>query len=77
MASKLTFQYDAIGDILYVEKCPPYAAQGSRQIEDEIVVRFNPTTREIESLEILFFSKRIQDGSPFELPIAAELGVVA
>jgi hypothetical protein len=66
-----------VGDILYIEKRPPCAAQGSRQIDDEIVVRFNPETREVESLEVLFFSKRLQDGKPFDLPINGELGVVA
>jgi uncharacterized protein YuzE len=75
MASKLTLRYDAIGDILYVEKRPPHAGQGSRQIEDEIVVRFDPESREVESLEVLFFSKRLQEGETLELPIEGELGV--
>ena len=75
MAEKLTFRYDAIGDILHVDKRPPYAAQGSRQMDDEIVVRFNPETHEVENLEILFFSRRLREGKALELPIAGDLGV--
>ena len=27
MAQKLTFNYDAVADILYINKCSPYAEQ--------------------------------------------------
>ena len=75
MAEKLTFRYDAVGDVLHVDKRPPNASQGSRQIDDEIVVRFNPETREVENMEILFFSKRLEAGEILELPITGDLGV--
>jgi hypothetical protein len=32
-------------------------------------------THEVENLEILFFSKRLQEGKTLELPIAGDLGV--
>ena len=62
MAEKLTFRYDAIGDILHIDKRPLHGDQGSRQLENEIVVRFNPDTREVENMEILFFSRRLNQG---------------
>lgn len=62
MEKNLSFRYDPTGDILYVDGCSPYAAQESEEIGDEIVARLNPTSGEIENLEILFFSKRWSHG---------------
>ena len=73
MVEKLTFKYDRLGDILYIEKCPPYAEQESEEIGDEVIARLNPTTGQIETLEILFFSKRLLSGNLLELPILADL----
>jgi hypothetical protein len=73
MDGKLAFRYDKVGDIMYVEKCRPYAEQDSDEIGDEMVARFNPKTREIESIEILSWSKRINGGEVVNLPIVGEL----
>ena len=73
MAEKLTFKYDAIGDILYVNKCSPYAEQESQELEYGIVARLNHDTEEIENLEVMFFSKRLRESNVFELPIVGEL----
>jgi uncharacterized protein YuzE len=75
MASRLTLQYDRVGDILYIETCPPYAEQDSDELDDHIVARSNPETGQIESLEILFFSTRLDDEGAFELPVTAELSL--
>lgn len=55
MAEKLIFQYDKVGDILYINKCAPYAEQESEGIGDEMIARLNPVSGEVENLEILFF----------------------
>jgi uncharacterized protein DUF2283 len=74
MGEKLTFEYDKIGDILYINKCRPYVGQDSEELEDDVVARFNPDTHEIENLEILFFTKRLeQDKAVLELPVTAHL----
>lgn len=72
MVEKLRFKYDQIGDILYIEKCPPYPEQESEELGDEVLARLNPTTGQIETLEILFFSKRFLEGNLLELPILAD-----
>jgi uncharacterized protein YuzE len=72
MDKKLTFKYDPEADILVIHKRPPYAEQESEDIADGVIANFNPDTNEIESLEILFFSKRFQDKKYFELPITAD-----
>lgn len=73
MKDKLTFQYDREGDILYINSINPYPEQDSEELSDEIVARYNPTTGEIENLEILFFPTRLLRKESFSLPIIAEL----
>jgi hypothetical protein len=73
MDAKLSFEYDGEGDILYINKCLPYPEQESEEIEFGVVARLNPSTNEIENLEILFFSNRLSEKTLFELPIIADL----
>lgn len=73
MDSKLTFRYDRVGDILYVETRPPYPEQDSEELGDEIVARVSPTTGEIEGLEVLFFATRLLRGDQFDVPLRASL----
>ena len=73
MEAKLSFKYDREADILYINKCPPYAEQESEELGEEVIARINPRTGEVENLEILFFSTRLLRSDLFELPIAADL----
>jgi uncharacterized protein YuzE len=73
MEAKLTFQYDRQGDILYINKKPPYPEQESEELGDEVIARLNPKTKEIENLEVLFFSTRLLRSDIFEIPITVEL----
>ena len=73
METNLTFQYDRDADILYVNTCTPYPEQESEELDDEIIARFNPDTRDIENLEVLFFSTRLLREGLFHLPISARL----
>ena len=77
MDERLTFRYDREADILYIDKRPPYPDQESEELGDEVVARLNPSTDEIENLEILFFSTRLLRGEAFELPVSADLRLVA
>ena len=73
MEAKLTFKYDREADILHIDKCPPYAAQESEELGDDVIARLSPTTGEVENLEVLFFSTRLLRSNLFELPITADL----
>jgi uncharacterized protein YuzE len=73
MEAKLTFKYDRQADILYINKRPPYAEQESEELGDEVIARLNPTTGEVENLEVLFFSTRLLRSDLLELPISAHL----
>ena len=71
MSPKLTLRYDKVGDILYIEKCPPYEGQDSEELEDEIGVRLNPYTGEVETVEINFFAKRVSETGTLDIPLNA------
>ena len=73
MGAKLSFKYDRAADILHIDKCPPYAEQESEELGDEVIARLNPTTGEIENMEVLFFSTRLLRDELFEIPVEAEL----
>jgi hypothetical protein len=77
MEAKLSFKYDRETDILYIDKMPPYAEQESEELGDDVVARLNPDTKEIENLEVLFFSTRLLRSNLFELPIVANLRMPA
>lgn len=76
MEKKLTFQYDREADILYINKLDPYPEQESEELGDEVIVRLNPKTGEIENWEVLFFSTRLFRHDLFELPISTDLGTI-
>ncbi len=78
MTEKLVLKYDQVGDILYINKCAPYAEQESEEIGDEMIARLNPVSGEVENLEILFFSKRLLNADfLLELPVIANLRLAA
>lgn len=77
MDTKLSFKYDREADILYINKCSPYAEQESEELDDDVIARLNPVTGEIENLEVLFFSTRLLRRDLLELPVQAELRLTA
>jgi hypothetical protein len=77
VGAKLTFKYDREADVLHIDKCPPYPEQESEEIGDEVIARLNPTTGEIENMEVLFFSTRLLRGDLFEVPVEGELHIAA
>lgn len=76
MAAQLSFKYDRAGDILYIDKVPPYTEQETEELGDDVVARLNPTTGEIENLEVLFFSTRLLRSDLLTLPVTADLRMV-
>lgn len=73
MAARLTFRYDPVGDILFIDKVPPYPEQDSEELDEEVIVRMHPDTGEIENLEILFYTARLRRGEELRLPVEANL----
>jgi hypothetical protein len=71
MDKKLTIEYDKIGDSLYIYSVQPYEEQDSTEIGDYTVARYNPDTHDLESVQILFFSKRLNQDKVLELPVDA------
>jgi len=72
MEEKLTFKYDREADILHINRRPPYAEQESEELGDDIIVRINSKSGEVENVEILFFSTRLLRNDVFEVPMIFE-----
>ena len=75
MDKRLIFRYDREADILHIDKVPPYAAQESEELGNEVIARVNPHTDEIENLEVLFFSTRLLRRDLFDLPVEADFRI--
>jgi uncharacterized protein YuzE len=73
MEEKLTFEYDGETDTLYINKRRPYREQESEELGDDVIARLNPSTGEVENIEVLFFSRRLKREQLFEVPIKADL----
>jgi uncharacterized protein YuzE len=73
MAAKLSLRYDKVGDILYIDRCKPYQEQEAEEIADQVGVRLNPETGEVENLEIVAFYERLAAGESIELPLSGGL----
>ena len=71
MEAKLRFNYDREADILRIDKVKPYKEQETEELGDDVIARMNPTTGDIENVEVLFFSTRLLRESVFELPVLA------
>jgi uncharacterized protein YuzE len=77
MNTELSFQYDRASDILYISKRAPYPEQETEELGDEIIARLNPRIGEVENVEVLFFSTRLLRNELFELPVNADLRLMA
>lgn len=73
MEEKLSLEYDSVGDILYLTKVAPYREQETEEVGEDILARLNPSTKELEGIEILFWSKRLASGASLDLPVFADL----
>ena len=76
MATTLRFEHDVAGNIMYIEKCPPYPEQDEDDIEDGVIARRRPDTDEVESVMILFYSSRILTREPLRLNILVAEGAI-
>jgi uncharacterized protein YuzE len=77
METQLSLKYDRQADILYFDRRPPYPEQETEELGDDVIARLNPVTGEVESIEVLFFSTRLLRQDVFQLPIIADLRLVA
>ena len=69
METKLIFKYDRQADILYINRKDPYPEQESEEVGNDVIVRINPNTGDVENIEVLFFSTRLLRDNFFEVPV--------
>ena len=77
METRLSFKYDREADILYIDRVRPYPEQETEELGDDVLARLNPSTGEIETLEVWFFTTRLLRQDLFELPVVADLRLPA
>ena len=77
MESRQSFKYDREADILYIDRVRPYPEQETEELGDDVLARLNPTTGEIETVEVLFFSTRLLRQELLKLAVVADLRLSA
>ena len=77
MDKGLNFHYDREGDIMYINTRAPYPEQESEELDDEVIVRLNPNSKEVENIEILFYSSRLLRSNDIHLPLEADITKIA
>jgi len=73
--NQIRYFFDKEADVLYFTQRKPSAKDISREIEEGIIVRVDPKTKEVIGFTILNFLKR-QIKTPIRLPLSAEFEVV-
>lgn len=73
MNSHMSVKYDEISDTLYIDACPRYREQESDEIAPGVVARFNPTSGAIESIDLMFFRERFDEGKEIDLPVSVDM----
>ncbi len=58
---------------MYIDTRLPYEEQESEELGDGVIIRLNPTTDDIENIEVMYFSARLLRKELFDLPVIAEL----
>ncbi len=67
----LSFSYDKRADVLYISIGKPKKAI-SREIQDGILIRFDPKTKKIVGLTIIDFAARFKTTKAKSVPITLE-----
>lgn len=57
----LNLFYDKEADVLYFSKGTPSSSDISNEVNDEVVIRQNPITKEVTGFTILNFSKKSKE----------------
>lgn len=73
-SEKMRFYFDQEADVLYLSKGKPSKDDSSREIGEDIVMRFNPKSKQVTGLTIINFTKRSSKKSTdYNFPFEVEL----
>ena len=70
--NKIYYYYDKEADVLYFSQGKPSRKDESKEADDDVVLRIDPTSGKIKGFTILNFSKRNKEHIPLSLPIQGE-----
>lgn len=66
--------FDQEADVFYLSSGNPSKQDSSREVEEDVVMRFNPKTGEVTGLSILNFSKRVsKKPAKYDVPFGVEI----
>ncbi len=76
MEKEMTITYDKKADILYINFVDPYPGQETEELGDDVIARLNPETGNVENMEVLFFSTRLQRDDIFRIPVTGDIHLI-
>lgn len=73
-SKQMRFYYDKEADVVYFSKGKPSKKDSSREIGEDVIMRFNSKSGETTGLTILNFSKRTsKKPAVYNLPVDVEM----
>lgn len=76
MATKLTVEYDAVGDILYLDILEPSDLQVLIEVSPGAMLRKNSLTGAVEGIELAGLTRRIGAPGAIEVPVRIDLDML-
>jgi hypothetical protein len=73
MATKLTIEYDAVGDILYLDVVKPSEDHVLVEVSPGAMLRKNTHTGAVEGIEVAGFRRRLGAPEGIEVPVGIQL----
>lgn len=73
MGTKLTVEYDEIGDILYLDVAPPTDDQVMIEVSPGTLLRQNTLTGRVEGIEVTGFRIRAAREDGIQVPVEIDL----
>lgn len=74
---KLYYYYDREADTLYFSKGKPSAKAATQETSEDVVLRFNPKTKEVVGFTVLNFTKRVRSkANAVALPLEVQFGAM-
>ncbi len=73
MATKLTIEYDSVGDILYLDLLEPSDLQVLIEVSPGAMLRKNTLTGAVEGIELAGLTRRVGAPGAIEVPVQVDL----
>ena len=69
MNKQLLFEYDRVGDTLFIGICKPRIDHETDEIADSVIAKINAGSRVVECLSIMYLTAQMTSTTPMQLEI--------